>query len=56
MDIAIREGRSYLIVDETEDSVQVVEAFEFEDQSDPILRLWWDKKCCIILRDFNPLH
>ena len=51
MDIAMRDGYVYEIVEETEHDVAVIAHFENDDRSDYELKLWWDKTKCTIFRE-----
>jgi hypothetical protein len=50
IDIAMRDGYAYEIVEETEHDVAIIAHFQNEDRSDHELKLWWDKKQCTIFR------
>lgn len=51
MDIAIRDGHAHKIVEECDTDVAVMVPFLFYPGATEELKLWWDKKHCIIFRD-----
>jgi hypothetical protein len=50
IDIALRDGYAYEIIEETESDIAVMAHFENEIKSNSTLKLWWNKEMCDIFR------
>jgi len=46
-----RDGKIYKVVDETENEYCVEAEFDFYPDTKRILRLWWGKKYCKIVKE-----
>jgi len=46
-----RDGKIYEVIDETETDYQVEIPFEFESEGTKLLKLWWSKKYCKLIRE-----